>query len=123
VPGETVDGAVAQIRSIVERLSAADPSFDATVRPFFARDPFEVSKEVPIVSMLARAANTVLGRTPDFVGDTPWMDSALLAAAGIATVVMGPIGGGEHSAVEWVDIDSVVEFAGILARAAVEYCA
>ena len=56
------------------------------------------------------------------VGDTPWMDAALLAAAGIETVVMGPTGAGEHSAVEWVDVESVVRMAEILARTAIEYC-
>jgi acetylornithine deacetylase len=51
------------------------------------------------------------------------MDAALLAEADIETVVMGPIGAGEHSAVEWVDVDSVVQMAVILARTALAYCA
>jgi acetylornithine deacetylase len=123
IPGETADGAVGQIQAIADRLAAADPSFSATVRPFFAREPFEVAPNAPIVRVLAGEAAAVLGHTPAFVGDTPWMDAALLAAAGIETVVMGPIGAGEHSAVEWVDVDSVVTMAEILARTAVAYCA
>jgi acetylornithine deacetylase len=122
VPGETVDGAVAQIQAIVDRLGAADASFRASVRPFFAREPFEVGREAGIVRAVSAAAAAVLGHTPAFVGDTPWMDAALLAAAGVETVVMGPTGAGEHSAVEWVDIDSVVRMAEILARTAMEYC-
>jgi acetylornithine deacetylase len=93
------------------------------VRTLFAREPFEVAPDAPIVRVLAGEAAAVLGRTPAFVGDTPWMDAALLAEAGIETVVMGPIGAGEHSAVEWVDVDSVVTMAEILARTAVGYCA
>jgi acetylornithine deacetylase len=123
IPGETADGAVGQIQAIADRLAAADPSFSATVRPFFAREPFEVGPDAPIVRVLAGEAAAVLGHTPAFVGDTPWMDAALLAGAGIETVVMGPIGAGEHSAVEWVDVDSVVTMAEILARTAVAYCA
>jgi acetylornithine deacetylase len=122
IPGETTDAAVGQIRAIADGLAAADPSFSATVRSFFAREPFEVSPDAPIVRALAAEAAAVLGRTPAFVGDTPWMDAALLAEAGIETVVMGPIGAGEHSAVEWVDVDSVVKMADILARTAVAYC-
>jgi acetylornithine deacetylase len=122
VPGETVDFAVAQVQEIVDRLSAGDPAFRAAVRPFFAREPFEVSPSAPIVGALSGTATAVLGRPPAFVGDTPWMDAALLAAAGIETVVMGPVGSGEHSAVEWVDVQSVVQMAEILARTAVEYC-
>jgi acetylornithine deacetylase len=123
VPGETVEGAVGQVREIVDRLAASDPSFAATVGTFFEREPFEVSPDAHIVRVLAGEAAAVLGRTPAFVGDTPWMDAALLANAGIETVVMGPTGAGEHSAVEWVDVESVVRMAEILARTAVAYCA
>ncbi len=122
VPGETVEGAVDQLRAIADRLSTSDPSFAATVRAFSAREPFEISPDAHIVRVLAGEAASVLGRRPAFVGDTPWMDAALLADAGIETVVMGPTGAGEHSAVEWVDVDSVVTLAEILARTAVAYC-
>ena len=123
VPGETVDAAVEQIRAIAAALAAEDPTFSATVRPFFSREPFEVSPDAAIVRAITGSATAVLGRVPALVGDSPWMDSALLAAAGIETVVMGPTGAGEHSAVEWTDIDSVVRAADILARTAMDYCA
>jgi acetylornithine deacetylase len=122
VPGETVESAVAEIQAIADRLAFEDPTFRAVVRPFFSREPFEVSPTAPIVQAVAASSRAVLGRQPAFVGDTPWMDSALLAAAGIETVVMGPTGAGEHSTVEWVDVDSVVSMADILARTAVAYC-
>jgi len=122
VPGETVDAAVGQIQAIVDRLAAVDASFRGAVRPFFSREPFEVGREAGIVRSLTAAAANVLGHSPAFVGDTPWMDAALLADAGVETVVMGPTGEGEHSAVEWVDIDSVVRMAEILARTAMDYC-
>jgi acetylornithine deacetylase len=123
VPGETVEQAIDQIIAIASRLSASDPTFSATVRQFFAREPFEVAPGAGIVRTLAGSAAAVLGRRPAFVGDTPWMDAALLAEAGVETVVMGPLGAGEHSAVEWVDIGTVVQMAEILARTATEYCA
>jgi acetylornithine deacetylase len=122
VPGETVDAAVEEICAIVNRLAAEDPSFSATVRPFFSREPFEVSPDAAIVRTLRGAASSVLGRAPALVGDTPWMDAALLAAAGVETVVMGPHGAGEHSAIEWVDIETVIQMAEILARTATDYC-
>ncbi|HEY3383462.1 MAG TPA: ArgE/DapE family deacylase [Vicinamibacterales bacterium] len=122
IPGETVEAAVGQVQAIVDRLAAADPTFHATVRTTFSREPFEVAPDAALVQVLARASHDVLGHQPPFVGDTPWMDAALLAAAGIETVVMGPIGAGEHSAVEWVDVESVVQCAEIFAAAAAEYC-
>jgi len=122
VPGETEAEAVAEIQAIVDGLAAADPTFRASVKPIFTREPFEVPAEAPIVAALGAAAERVLGRRPPFVGDSPWMDAALLDAAGIETVVFGPRGQGEHSAVEWVDLESVVQTAAVLAQAAIEYC-
>jgi acetylornithine deacetylase len=70
-----------------------------------------------------RAASKVLARAPEYIGDTPWMDAALLQAAGIETVVIGPAGGGAHAAVEWVELESVAQIAAILAETAMDYCA
>jgi acetylornithine deacetylase len=122
VPGETAAGAVAEIQAIVDALASEDPDFHATVRPFFVRDPFEVPAEAAIVQTLDRAAGKVLGAPPEHIGDTPWMDAALLQAAGIETVVFGATGEGAHAAVEWVDLESVVLLAQVLAETALEYC-
>ncbi len=122
VPGESEAGVIAELQTMVDQLHRADSSFQATVRSYFVRDPFEVRRDAGIVRALDRAATTVLGRAPNYMGDTPWMDAALLAAAGIETVVMGPGGGGAHASVEWVDLESVAQTASILAEAATEYC-
>jgi acetylornithine deacetylase len=122
IPGETEAHVMAELEAIAARLRAADPGFDASVRLLFAREPWEVAPDAAIVRALQAASEPVLGRTPRLVGDPPWMDAALLAAAGVETVVMGPIGAGEHSIEEWVDLDSVVQMADILARTAIAYC-
>jgi acetylornithine deacetylase len=56
------------------------------------------------------------------VGQMPWMDSALLASAGIETVVFGPSGAGAHANEEWVELESAVKLAEILAETAIRYC-
>ena len=122
VPGETEAQAVREIQEIADELKAADPAFDATVRCFFVREPFEVSPDERIVQVVDRAAEEVLGRKPAHFGDTPWMDAALLAAAGTETVVIGPRGAGAHATEEWVDIESVAQLAEILVHAALDYC-
>ena len=122
IPGETEAQAVGEIQAIVDRLSASDPDFRATVRAFFVRDPFEAGEDAPIVRTVHEAAAKVRGRAPAHIGDTPWMDAALLQAAGVETVVVGPAGAGAHADVEWVDLDSVCALAEILARAAIRYC-
>jgi acetylornithine deacetylase len=122
VPGETEAQAVAEIQGIVDCLAAQDPEFHATVRPFFVRDPFEVAADAAIVRAVDRAAEKVRGAAPAHIGDTPWMDAALLQAAGAETVVFGAAGAGAHASEEWVDIESVVQLAEILAEAAIDYC-
>jgi acetylornithine deacetylase len=122
IPGETESQAVGEIQALVDSLAASDPDFRATVRPFFVRDPFEVAPDVAIVQALESAGTNVLRRPPARIGDTPWMDAALLQAAGVETVVYGPRGAGAHADVEWVDLESVYQLAEVLAEAAIAYC-
>ena len=123
VPGETAEQAVAEIQVIADRLAAEDPDFHATVQAFFVRDPFEIAEDAAIVKAVDRAAARVRGVSAKHIGDTPWMDAALLQAAGVETVVCGATGAGAHADVEWVDVDSVIQLAEILAEAAMDYCA
>jgi acetylornithine deacetylase len=122
IPGETEARAVGEIQSIVDKIAASDPDFHAAVRAFFVRDPFEVSPQAAIVKAVDGAAEKVLGRRPAHIGDTPWMDAALLQAAGVETVVFGATGAGAHADVEWVDLESVEKLTEILAEAALDYC-
>lgn len=122
IPGESEETALRQIRGMIDQLSATDSTFKANVRVTCAREAFEVEKDAEIVQTLKQSAEAVAGRTPEFFGDTPWMDSALLSAAGIETVVMGPSGTGAHSREEWVELRSVETMAEILAQTALSYC-
>lgn len=121
VPGETAAQALAEVQTIVDQLRFEDPAFQASVRLVLDRNPFEVSPEAEVVRLVRQAATKVRGGPAALVGDTPWMDSALLAAAGTETVVIGPSGAGAHSAEEWVDLSSVAELAEILVRTAEEF--
>lgn len=122
VPGESEAQVLSEINTIVDRLSAADSSFNAVVSTLLVRDPFSVQPEAEIVQTITRAAADVLGHVPDLIGLPFWMDAALLSAAGVPTVVMGPVGAGAHSKDEWVDIQSAVDLAAVLAQTAVDYC-
>ncbi|MBM4187684.1 MAG: ArgE/DapE family deacylase [Gemmatimonadetes bacterium] len=122
VPGETEASVMGEIETILARLRSADPTLQISAKPFFVRNPFEVSPAATIVSELAAAAESVLGARPASFGDTPWMDSALLAEAGVEVVVFGPSGAGAHAVEEWVDLESVYQTAAVLAETAVRYC-
>ena len=122
VPGETEARAMREMQALIDKLAAADSTFRATMRCFFAREPFEISPDARIVQVVDQAAREVLGRDVAHFGDTPWMDAALLSAAGTETVVIGPGGAGAHSAEEWVDIESAAQLSEILVRVALDYC-
>lgn len=122
IPGETPELAEGELREIVERAAVDDPDFSADVRAPISREPFEVGEDEDIVASVRRHAASVLGSTPETVGVSFWADSALLATAGIPTVLFGPIGEGAHAAVEWVDLASLERCVEIYARVAAELC-
>ena len=123
VPGETTSQVVSEIQALLDAERAHDATFNATLVVDLVREPFEVDRERPIVRALASARQRVLTTPIRYVGENPWMDSALLAAAGIETVVIGPHGAGAHALEEWVDVQSVIQLAQILAETATIYCA
>jgi acetylornithine deacetylase len=123
IPGETATLAEREVREIVARAGEGDSDFSADVRAPISREPFEIAEDAEIVEAVRRHATAVLGTTPPTVGVPFWADSALLAAAGIPTVVFGPLGAGLHSEVEWVDVASLEACVAIYGGVAAEYCA
>jgi acetylornithine deacetylase len=122
IPGETMQYVEAELPAIFARIAAHDPTFQASVTTGLTREPFEVSLQEPIAQTVLRQARQRLGREIAEVGGTGWMDSALLAAAGMPTVIFGPGGAGAHAVVEWSDLAQVEQCAEILAAVAEDFC-
>jgi acetylornithine deacetylase len=123
IPGETEAGVLAEIAALVEQAGDADPSFQAGVHSLLARNAFEVSPEAAIVQIVGETTARHRGQVPSLIGKPFWMDSAILADAGVETVIIGPVGGGAHTTEEWVDLGSLADLAAILTKAAAAYCA
>jgi acetylornithine deacetylase len=109
IPGETT----ADVERELHELAG-----DATVRVIASRNPYEAPSEHPFVELVARVAGT-----SDAVGAPFWTDAALIAAAGIPTVLYGPAGEGAHADVEWVDLASLERVHEVILRTATEWCA
>ncbi len=122
IPGETAAKVEGELQSIIARAGENDPAFRAEVRIGIVRDPFEISVDSPIVKTLRGAMNTTIGHDRIFKQTTGWMDSALLSAAGIPTVVFGPGGDGAHAASEWIDLDQLEQCRQIYLSTAREFC-
>jgi acetylornithine deacetylase len=110
IPGETVELVRDEIATLLGDV-------DGDGRVMFAREPFEVDEQEPIVELVRRHAGD-----PDLVGVAYWADSALLAEAGVPTVVFGPGGAGAHANTEWVDTDDVARCADVYLAVAEEFC-
>jgi acetylornithine deacetylase len=88
----------------------------AEMRVLFTGAPFEAPADHEIIDLLRKHANA---RT---IGAPYWADSAVLAGAGIPTVLFGPSGEGAHADVEWVDLASVTRTKEVLVAVAQDYC-
>ena len=122
VPGEKETDITEEFQNIIDRLSAEDINFKATVKPFFQRPQFNTSFNTEIV----KTAEVVLKKHFDkkciFDGAPYWTDAALLSEAGINTIILGPIGDGLHTEKEWVDINSLVDLTAVLSNIALTFC-
>jgi acetylornithine deacetylase len=123
IPGETLQSVSQEFQDILDRLAEADPTFRAKLAVSLARSPFETSEQASIAQVVEAAAGARLGAPPQYSGATFWTDAALLADAGIESVLIGPVGAGLHSNEEWVDVTSTVDLAYILAESAIRFCA
>ena len=105
VPGQTVDGIVADIRRALDPIAARDPElrYEIEIPPpasFKGRrrlvmDPFDMPTDAPIVQAVARSYRAVTGREPKAIGTVlPHSysadDTCHLWKAGIPCLLYGP---------------------------------
>ena len=111
LPGQAPDYVENELRAAIGRSGV-----EAELRLLFAGEPLETAEDEEIVQIVHRHAGTQI------VGVPFWADSALLAAAGIPTVLLGPSGAGAHEIVEWVELASVERLRDILVKTAQDFC-
>jgi len=95
-----------------EALAGIAARAGGELRITYVGEPFENSPDSEIARLVEREAGT------SFVGMGYWADSALVAAAGIPTVLFGPVGAGAHADDEWVELASVQRVCDALVDAA-----
>jgi acetylornithine deacetylase len=108
IPGETREQVERELREVAG---------DGVLRMGFGRDPFEAPNGHPFTTLVSEVAGVT-----DPVGVPFWTDAALIAEAGIPTVLFGPVGAGAHAAEEWVDLASLERVRDVVLRLAIEWC-
>jgi acetylornithine deacetylase len=117
LPGELPENVIKELETVVRSTGE-----EAEVRRLLDRPPLSCEPNAKIANCVRESAKSVTGRLPETGGVGYWMDAALFAAAGIPTVNYGPAGAGAHEAVEWVDVESVLETAKVLVETARIFC-
>jgi acetylornithine deacetylase len=104
----------AEIDTLLAKLRAEDPEFDASTTPLFSRAAYELAAqhELPRALIDARAKSAG-ARVPGLsdrqvVGMSFWTDAAVLGGVGIPSVLFGPGGAGLHSTEEYVNVEDVI---------------
>jgi acetylornithine deacetylase len=122
IPGEDRDTVNSEMRELLAGIRGEDKDFCADYDLFFYRPHLEISRTEPIVVTLDKSFRRIMNKEPQYVGASGWMDSAIFAQAGIPSVIFGTVGVGNHAALEYVEFDSVIKTAEILAGVVVEFC-
>lgn len=117
LPGETKKCVEKEMKELLKGLEFLDSSFRASFKTILYRNAYEVSQNEAIVQLAKK-------HLPDakITGAPYWMDSALIGAKGIPTLVLGPGGGGMHSSEEWVNLKDVEKLTEILENVIREFC-
>jgi acetylornithine deacetylase len=121
VTGETGDTALAEVQNALATIRAADPEFAGSAELTFWRSAYEVDRSHALPRGLEVAAQRA-GTRAGTVGMSFWTDAAVLAGAGIPSVLFGPGGAGLHSVEEYVNAADVVTCRDVLAHFAAEWC-
>lgn len=122
VLGETPQFVQKELQLLLEKVAKQAPGFSFVLRATFNRPPFDISPEHPFAALVKDVVGQALETEPTFNSQPYWTDSALLAEAGIPSIVWGPSGGGFHETEEWVDVDSVEQVAAALTGIARRFC-
>jgi len=122
LPAEDRKLVTEEIQGLLQNIQLQDDQFKADFDVFFFRPAFEISPDQPIVQTVSRAFESICHRAPKFEGMWAWLDSAILAQAGIPTVIFGPSGDGAHAVVENVDVQSVITSTQVLVQSIIDFC-
>jgi acetylornithine deacetylase len=114
LPGEDLAGVEAELGEVLDACRRDDPDLVVETRTLLHRPPLQTDPGERVVTAVRDAVGEVRRRPAEVAGLSYWADSALLAGAGIPTVLFGPGGDGAHADTEWVSIRDTVDCARIL---------
>ena len=113
IPGEERKDVEEEMERLLKEIKKKDPKFTATYTINFYRDAMDVPETADICQTLVACSKEAINITPAFMGGSGWLDTQIIWEKGIPAVAYGPAGDGAHAAVEWVDLESVMDAAKV----------
>ncbi|MCP4363978.1 MAG: M20 family metallopeptidase [Planctomycetes bacterium] len=121
LPGDTKEDIIALVEERIKKIEGANPQARFELKVGFDLPPSEVAYDNPIVGLIQRHTEDVLGVRPELIGMPATTVTKQLLDKGVTAVGFGP---GEesqaHMADEFIEIQQLVDFAKIMARISCE---
>lgn len=118
IPGDTQESVLEEFQSVLDRIGAETPGFDASMEQLLWWPGYLVEEDEPIVRIAAGAFEKVMGRPPVITGKDAGTDASWInALAGIPVVMFSP-GNGKNAmnADENVIIEDLVNATKVIAQ-------
>lgn len=113
IPGEDRMDVEKEMETLLRGIADKDPKFTASYDITFYRDSMEVPETSEICQTIVKCSKDAINLTPAFIGGSGWLDTQIIWGKGIPAVAYGPAGDGAHAAIEWVDLDTVIDAARV----------
>lgn len=126
-PGEELEDVKKQIEDAIYREARQDPWLRENPPKIgwfgWRARPHEQDVNHPIVQTVAKFVKELTGKEAKFIGGSAGLDTRhYVLYAKVPAICFGPRGFGLHSVDEYVEIDSVVETAKVLALTILDWC-
>ncbi len=113
IPGEERKDVEDEMETLLKDIAEKDPKFKASYEITFYRGSMDVPETSDICKTIVACSKEAIKLTPAFTGGSGWLDTQIIWGKGIPAVAYGPAGDGAHAAVEWVDLDTVMDAARV----------
>jgi acetylornithine deacetylase len=113
IPGEDRKDVEKEMIAVLKGIAEKDPKFKASYEITLYRDSMDVPETTDICQTLVACSKDAINLTPAFTGASGWLDTQIIWGKGIPAVAYGPSGEGAHAAIEWVDLDTVMDAAKV----------
>jgi acetylornithine deacetylase len=113
IPGEDRSDVEDEMETLLRGIADEDPKFTASYEIIFYRDAMDVPETSDICQTIFNCSKEAIKLTPAFIGGSGWLDTQIIWGKGIPAVAYGPAGDGDHAAIEWVDLETVMDAAKV----------